>query len=56
MSALKRPKHKTGMTMDKTKFTNAGEANQNMVYRAALNCLGSAADAEDSVQELFLRL
>lgn len=42
--------------MDKTKFTNAVEAYQNMVYRAALHCLGSAADAEDAVQEVFLRL
>ena len=42
--------------MDKTEFTNAVEVYQNMVYRTALHSLGSAADAEDAVQEVFLRL
>lgn len=42
--------------MDKTTFTRAVERYQNMVYRVALHSLGSRADADDAVQEVFLRL
>ncbi len=42
--------------MDKEPFTRAVERHQNMVYRLALHTLGSAQDAEDAVQEVFLRL
>lgn len=44
------------MTMDKTEFTNAVETYQDMVYRTALHSLGCPADADDAVQEVFLRL
>ena len=42
--------------MDKATFTRAVERYQNMVYRVALHSLGSAHDADDAVQEVFLRL
>jgi len=42
--------------MDKEPFTRAVERHQDMVYRLALHTLGSAQDAEDAVQEVFLRL
>ena len=42
--------------MDKTEFTHAVERYQDMVYRVALHALGSPQDADDAVQEVFLRL
>ena len=42
--------------MDKETFTRAVEQYQNSIYRLALHTLGSGADAEDVVQEVFLRL
>lgn len=42
--------------MDKAEFTAAVERYQSMVYRAALHALGSPQDADDAVQEVFLRL
>ncbi len=42
--------------MDKQTFSAAVERHQNMVYRIALHCLASPPDAEDAVQEVFLRL
>lgn len=42
--------------MDKACFTAAVEQYQNMVYRTALHALGSSQDADDAVQEVFLRL
>lgn len=42
--------------MDKARFTAAAERYQNMVYRTALHALGSPQDADDAVQEVFLRL
>ena len=42
--------------MDKAGFTHAVEQYQNMVYRTALHALGSPQDADDAVQEVFLRL
>jgi len=42
--------------MDKARFTAAVERYQNMVYRTALHALGSPQDADDAVQEVFLRL
>lgn len=42
--------------MDKTGFTHAVEQYQTMVYRTALHALGSPQDADDAVQEVFLRL
>lgn len=42
--------------MDKERFTAAVEAYQDMVYRTALHALGTAQDADDAVQEVFLRL
>ena len=42
--------------MDKTRFTNAVAQYRPMVYRTALHALGSPQDAEDAVQEVFLRL
>lgn len=42
--------------MDKTRFTNAVAQYQAMVYRTALHALGSPQDADDAVQEVFLRL
>ena len=42
--------------MDKASFTSAVERCQNTVYRTALHSLGSPQDADDAVQEVFLRL
>lgn len=42
--------------MDKARFTAAVERYQNMVYRTALHALGASQDADDAVQEVFLRL
>lgn len=42
--------------MDKTSFTCAVEKYQDMVYRTALHSLGNPHDADDAVQEVFLRL
>lgn len=42
--------------MDKARFTAAAGRYQNMVYRTALHVLGSPQDADDAVQEVFLRL
>ena len=42
--------------MDKDAFTTAVEQHQNTVYRTALHALGSPQDADDAVQEVFLRL
>lgn len=42
--------------MDKARFTAAVERYQNTVYRTALHSLGSSQDADDAVQEVFLRL
>ena len=42
--------------MDKTEFTRAVERYQDTVYRVALHALGSPQDADDAVQEVFLRL
>ena len=48
--------HKRGLAMDKETFTRAVEHYQNSIYRLALHALGRPADAEDVVQEVFLRL
>ena len=42
--------------MEREKFTNAVETDQDMVYRTALHFFASSPDAEDAVQEVFLRL
>ncbi len=42
--------------MDKAHFTAAVERYQDMVYRTALHALGGPQDADDAVQEVFLRL
>ena len=42
--------------METAAFTVAAEQYQDMVYRIALSALGNAADAEDAVQEVFLKL
>ena len=42
--------------MDRFNFTRAVESYQDMVYRVALHALGSPQDADDAVQEVFLRL
>lgn len=42
--------------MEREKFTNAVEIYQDMVYRTALHFFSSSPDAEDAVQEVFLRL
>ena len=42
--------------MDRETFTLAVEQHQNMIYRLALHTLGTAQDADDAVQEVFLRL
>lgn len=42
--------------MERTLFNNAAREYRDMVYRIALNALGSPQDAEDAVQEVFLRL
>lgn len=42
--------------MDRHEFEDAVRRYQDMVYRVALHALGSSADGEDAVQEVFLRL
>ncbi len=42
--------------MDKARFTAAVGRYQDMVYRTALHALGGPQDADDAVQEVFLRL
>ena len=42
--------------MDKEQFTRAAEAYQPMVYRIAYNYFGSASDADDATQDVFLKL
>lgn len=42
--------------MDRETFTRVVEQHQNQVYCLALHMLGSAQDADDAVQEVFLRL
>ena len=42
--------------MEREEFNRCAAKYQDTVYRVALNCFGSAADAEDAVQEVFLRL
>ncbi len=42
--------------MERGPFTRAVEEYQDMVYRLALHTLGAAQDADDAVQEVFLRL
>jgi len=42
--------------MDKTSFTAAVKRYQDTVYRVALHVLASPQDADDAVQEVFLRL
>ena len=42
--------------MEKTRFLSAVEQHQDMVYRIALHYFGNPYDAEDIVQETFLRL
>lgn len=42
--------------MEKTLFSNAVTQYQDTVYRTALHSLGIPQDADDAVQEVFLRL
>lgn len=42
--------------MTESAFTNAAEQHLDMVYRVALNWLGSPADAEDAAQTAMLKL
>ena len=42
--------------MEQEKFLDTLARHQNMVYRIALHQTGSPADAEDAMQEVFLRL
>lgn len=42
--------------MEQQRFLEALARHQTMVYRVALHRLGNGADAEDAVQEVFLRL
>lgn len=42
--------------MERTQFNSAARQYQDMVYRIALHVFGSPQDAEDAVQEVFLRL
>lgn len=42
--------------MDKTRFNEALRLYQDTVYRTALHVTGCPQDAEDAVQEVFLRL
>lgn len=42
--------------MNESRFTALAERYMDMVYRIALNALGSAADAEDVTQNVMLRL
>ena len=42
--------------MNESRFTALAEKYMDMVYRIALNALGSAADAEDVTQNVMVRL
>jgi RNA polymerase sigma-70 factor (ECF subfamily) len=42
--------------MDKACFTDAVERYQDMVYRVAFHVLANSYDADDAVQEVFLKL
>lgn len=42
--------------MERTEFEGAARLHRDMVYRLALHHFGNGADAEDAVQEVFLRL
>lgn len=42
--------------MERTEFMDAVRQYQDMVYRVALHQMANFADAEDAVQEVFLRL
>lgn len=42
--------------MEREFFLSAVSSYQDMVYRIALHCFGQPQDAEDAVQEVFLRL
>ena len=42
--------------MERSTFENAAEQYQDMAYRIALHYFGNPYDAEDAVQEVFLRL
>ena len=42
--------------MEKKLFNSAARQYQDMVYRVALHIFGNPQDAEDAVQEVFLRL
>ena len=42
--------------MTREEFDRCAEQYQDTIYRVALNCFGSADDAEDAVQEVLLRL
>lgn len=42
--------------MERDLFEDAARRYQDMVYRIALHCFGNVQDAEDMVQEVFLRL
>ena len=42
--------------MEQEFFDQAAQRWQDMVFRLALHQLGSYADADDAVQEVFLRL
>ncbi len=42
--------------MERTEFMDAVRRYQDMVYRVALHQMADVADAEDAVQEVFLRL
>ena len=46
---------KRGDRVDQTEFQQALETYWDTVYRVALGALGSAADAEDAVQEVMLK-
>ena len=42
--------------MEKNLFNSAARQYQDMVYRVALHIFGNPQDAEDAVQDVFLRL
>ena len=42
--------------MDREKFQSAVSQYQDTVFRVALHCMGRIQEAEDAVQEVFLRL
>lgn len=42
--------------MERTEFETAARLHQDMIYRIALHQFGAVQDAEDAVQEVFLRL